>query len=87
MTFEHIQPCLADYGYITGNLFPTRDPDARTLYSMMRMTALVMVQVPTADMLVSTTLLIVMSTIWIQEQQLIFVSYSCYITLFLVLTA
>jgi hypothetical protein len=59
--------------------FPTHDPDATTLYSMIRMTGLVMVQVPTADMLVSTTLLIVMSTIWIQEQQQIFVSYSCYI--------
>jgi hypothetical protein len=61
------------YGYITGKLFPTRDPDARTLYSMIRMTGLVMVQVPTADMLVSTTLLIVMSTIWIQEQQQILI--------------
>jgi hypothetical protein len=51
--------------------FPTHDPDDG------------LVQVPTADMLVSTTLLIVMSTIWIQEQQLIFISYSCYIILFL----
>jgi hypothetical protein len=73
MTFEHIQPCLAVYGYINGKLFPTRDPDARILCSMIRMTP--MVQVPTADMLVSTTLLIVMSTIWIQEQQQIFISY------------
>jgi hypothetical protein len=39
---------------------------------MIRMTGLAMVQVPTADMLVSTTLLIVMSTIWIQEQQQFF---------------
>jgi hypothetical protein len=41
-----------------------------------------MLQVPTADMLVSTTLLIVMSTIWIQEQQQIFVSFSFRITNF-----
>jgi hypothetical protein len=75
MTFEHIQPCLAVYGYINGKLFPTRDPDARILCSMIRMTGLVMVQVPTADMLVSTTLLIVMSTIWIQEQQQIFLLF------------